>query len=406
MSTAGSRLAGDSRRPVRDRPTWMIVIQLSLLSAFTMGYGATLALLRDEQGTSRALAGLHPAAFSFAGILGALLAARLVRRSGRSTTIRYGMIGMAIGIALFTVPLGPAVTIPALAIAACCMTIALTGINAFLLRYQGEAGPAALTQANAVAAVTGFLAPLAIGAGAATFLGWRFGVWIVAIGMVIGEVVRSRMPNVFGAAPEAGTPASHGVPMTRQAWWTCGMLGLLTASEVSVSVWGADLLRDRAGFEPAAAAAGIGVVAAGMVVGRFLGSRLAETYAIDALLRLAILIAAVSLLLAWFMSDPVGILVCLFLVGLGLAVNWPLGVSRVVAASGGHVDRGASLATLSSGIACGVIPFAVGALGDRAGIHAAFLVIPAMLLLALGIIVWVPVRQQAQGSAVVDCARD
>lgn len=398
MTISANQADRDARRPVRDRPTWMIYIQLSLLSAFTMGYGATLALLRDEQGTSRALAGLHPAAFSFAGIFGALLAARLMRRRGRSTTIRYGLIGMAFGIALFTVPLGLGITVPALAITSCCMTIALTGINAFLLHHQGEAGPAALTQANAVAAVTGFLAPLAIGAGAATVLGWRFGLWVVAIGMVIGEVIRRRMPNAFGSAPQAGVLGARGPRMPRQVWWTCGMLGLLVASEVSVSVWGADLLRERAGFEPASAAAGIGVVAAGMVVGRFLGGRLAETYRIDALLRLAILIAATALVAAWFVTEPIVMLACLFFVGLGLSVNWPLGVSRVVAASGGRVDRGASLATLSSGIACGIIPFAIGALGDRLGIHPAFLCIPAMLLIALAILVGVPVRQSMPGS--------
>jgi fucose permease len=114
------------------------------------------------------------------------------------------------------------------------------------------------------------------------------------------------------------------------------------------------------------------------------------------LLRLAILIAATSLLAAWLVTDPIVMLACLFFVGLGLSVNWPLGVSRVVAASGGRVDRGASLATLSSGIACGIIPFAIGALGDRLGIHAAFLCIPAMLMLAFLVLVGVPVREPAQ----------
>ena len=128
-----------------------------------------------------------------------------------------------------------------------------------------------------------------------------------------------------------------------------------------------------------------------MVLGRFIGGRLAQTYSVDGLLRHAIIIAGVALLLAWLARTPALLLGCLFLVGLGISVNWPLGVARVVAASGGQANRGASLASVAGGIAGGTFPFLVGALADRVGIQAAFLTMPAVLVVALVILRAVPV---------------
>lgn len=381
-------------RPARDRATWIMYFQLSLLSFFIMGYGATIALLRDEQGTTRTIAGLHATAFSIVGILGSLLAPAIIDRWGRSQAIRYGLIGFGVGIAIYAIPAGLAVTLPGIALIACCSCVALIGVSAFLLDYQRGAGPAALTEANALAAFTGFLAPLIFGLGAATVLGWRVGLWVLIAGLIITEVIRSRMPDVFGGPRQVRQQASTAGPLTSRVWWSCLMLGLLMASEISVLTWGADLLRDRGGLGPAAAAAGVGTVSAGMVIGRFLGGRLAESRPIDAILRVAIVIAATGIVAALVASAPVAILLALLAVGLGFSVNWPLGVARVVAATGGQADRGTSLSSISGGLAGGTIPFMLGALSDQIGIQGALWIIPVMLAAALVILVAVPVRHQ------------
>ena len=51
---------------VRDRPTWIAYVQLAFWAWFLYAFGATQALLRDEQGTTRAIASLHGTAWPWA----------------------------------------------------------------------------------------------------------------------------------------------------------------------------------------------------------------------------------------------------------------------------------------------------------------------------------------------------
>lgn len=383
--------AASALRPTRDAPTWISYVEIALIAFFVMGYGSTLALLRDEQGTTRTVVGLHATVLAFAGVLAAALVPRMVDRWGRSRLIRMSMALLAVGVALYTVPAGLVATLPGVALVGMGFTSALVCLNAFLLDYQRGAGPAALTQANALAALAGLISPLVVGIGAATILGWRAGLWVLVIAIVVAEVIRACMGSVFGSVQPRSEVRESWRGMPPSFWWSCLMVGCLSAVEVGTFTWTADLLREQAGLAPAAAAAGLGAVSAGMVLGRFIGGRLAQTYSVDGLLRHAIIIAGVALLLAWLARTPALLLGCLFLVGLGISVNWPLGVARVVAASGGQANRGASLASVAGGIAGGTFPFLVGALADRVGIQAAFLTMPAVLVVALVILRAVPV---------------
>jgi len=59
----------------RDRLTWLTYLQLGCYGYFLYGFGPSLSLLRDEQGTSRAVAGLHGTALAVGSLCAALLAA-------------------------------------------------------------------------------------------------------------------------------------------------------------------------------------------------------------------------------------------------------------------------------------------------------------------------------------------
>jgi MFS family permease len=85
------------------------------------------------------------------------------------------------------------------------------------------------------------------------------------------------------------------------------------------------------------------------------------------------------------------ILVGLFIAGLGIAMQWPLGMARVARASDHQNDRAASFAAVAAGVAGGIAPFTLGALSDRVGIEMAFLVAPATLILALVLVTVSPV---------------
>jgi fucose permease len=268
-------------------------------------------------------------------------------------------------------------------------------VNAFLLDHQGAAGPATLTEANALSSVAGLLGPLAVGAGAATVLGWRAGLLVAGAGLILVEVWRGRRVGEFGRAGSAAHAEHRSQPLPRRIYWTFALIMCFLGTEFSMVYWSADLLRERAGFGPAAAAAALATVTGGMAVGRYTGSRLARTISGERLLRISVVIALVGFALTWAPTMGAVILVGMCVTGLGLGVQWPLGVSRAVGASGGMTDRAAALCSVFGSVAIASAPFMLGALSDRIGFHAAFLIVPLLLATALVILLLRPARVSA-----------
>ena len=385
------------RRPVLDRITWISYVQISLFAFFLYGFGATQALLRDEHGTSRTIASLHATVFAVANVVTGLLISRLIARWGRGRVIRFAIIGMSVGIAIYTAPFGLAASLLGTAIVAGAGVSLIATVNAFILDYQGPAGPAALTQANALAALFGFIVPLVIGITTALAVGWRAGLWVLIAALIASEVVRTRnerSPKVERMEfPTATHPVSaEKVQMPRPFWWSLTVVGLLLATEFTLTLWSADLLRERAGLGAAAAAASLAAVTGGMFIGRLYGSKLAQTWSVDRLLTASILIALAGFAVAWLSTTTWVILAALFVVGLGLSVQWPIGVSRAVASSGGLIDRASGLSSVAAGAAGGVAPFLLGAMSDTIGFHSAFLIVPVLLTVALILIIAKPVK--------------
>ncbi len=152
--------------------------------------------------------------------------------------------------------------------------------------------------------------------------------------------------------------------------------------EFCMTFWAADELRQRGGASPAAATAGVTAIVAGMFAGRLLGGRLALRVRPRPLLLAAVAVCLVGFGAFWFSTAPVPSLAGLAVVGLGIALQYPLGTVRAVAASGGRPDRAAGRLSVAAGLASGVAPFALGALADRTGTHTAFLLVPALLAAA------------------------
>ncbi|MCP4893146.1 MAG: MFS transporter, partial [Actinomycetales bacterium] len=94
---------------------------------------------------------------------------------------------------------------------------------------------------------------------------------------------------------------------------------------------------------------------------------------------------------AWTFTRAWMIVTALFVVGLGIAVHWPIGVSRAVASSGGRIDRASGLSSVAAGVAGGIAPFVLGVLSDQIGFHLAFLTVPVLLATALVLLVIRPV---------------
>ncbi|MFA7324411.1 MAG: MFS transporter, partial [Candidatus Nanopelagicales bacterium] len=212
-----------SARPRRDRPTWICYLQNGFFAWFIYAFGATQALLRDEQGTTRSIAALHGTFLATGSLVGSLLAGRALMHWGRGVVMRVGGIGAIIGIVIYTTPNGTfPVTLAGAFIAAMCGSFFVSALNAFVMDHQGEAGPSALIEANAVAAFLGLLAPLAIGVATATVLGWRAGVWVAVGALVIVEFARGRSLTQYRtAASELAHEQRDKMP--REVYWSLAL---------------------------------------------------------------------------------------------------------------------------------------------------------------------------------------
>lgn len=386
-------------RPIRDRQTLISYAQTGAWAWFIYSFGPTSALLRDEQGTAKAIAALHGTMLAIGGLIGGLIATALVRRWGRGAVIRATAFASAVGMALYAWPgadtwltlLGMFVT----GLMAGGLLIVL--VNAFIVEHQGPAGPASLTEANAIAAGAGLLSPLVVGIGAATVVTWRFGPWIPVIALFAIEFWRGRHTTAYdGRLPQTARGERPTLPAS--TWWALGALVCFMAAEFSLTLWSADLLRDRHALPAAVAAGALAAITGGMFVGRLFGARLARRRSTETIIRSSLVVALVGFAMTW--ASPVAwiAILGLFVTGLGIAALFPMGLARAMRASNGQNDRISALNAVWGSLGIAIFPFILGALADAIGIHLAFLVVPALFATAFLLVVLRPIAERVSGA--------
>jgi hypothetical protein len=75
-------------------------------------------------------------------------------------------------------------------------------------------------------------------------------------------------------------------------------------------------------------------------------------------------------------------------------------MARILRSCGGRTDRAAGAALAFGTAAIGAGPFVLGALAERMPIHEAFLIVPVLLCISLGIVIFRPVPEVVAESAV------
>ena len=358
-------------RPVRDRPTVIAYVQLGLLGWFVYAFGASLTLLRDDEGLTRTAASLLSVSLAAGGLLGSLSAAPFVRRWSRGLMLRIGSVLVAIG-SLVYIADGPLwLTAAGPFLGSLGASYCAVGVSAFLEARQGAAADAALAEANLTGSIAALIGTLAIGIGATTVLGWQAGLVLLAVIAIALEVIRGRdlTPFDVGTAMESRRDAPR---LPGLVWWAVLTLIFLTSVELTLLQWGPDLLRQRGGFEAGAASATIAAVVIGMILGRFAGSRLVERVSSELVFGGSILFAAAAFAYTWLVTGAVPLIIGLVLIGIGIGMHFPLGIGRAMRASLGQPDRAAGWTSAGIGVMSGVAPFALAALADAWGVHQAF----------------------------------
>lgn len=367
----------------RDRVTFLAYAQLGGWGFFLYGFSPLIPLLRDEQGTSAAVAGLHGTAMAVGGVLGGLLFTPLVRRLGRGRTTWLGLGGLAAAVTLLCLlrPFGATLTVALLG--ALGGTLVASGVAAVITERHGKVASAAISEAYAVSIAVGLLAPLATGFTARQWDNWRIGLVLILllIGLVavVAAVTGARLPDSDASARAQGASRRR---LPRPYWLAWLLLVVVGAIEACVAFWSASVLRTHAGVSAATATTLISAMVFGKLIGRVAGSAIAARVSTVSLVLSAFALSATGFVVFW--TSTVGWLAGagLLVIGLGNAMHFPLVLSLAMSAAPGAADRAAAVANYANSLAFAVAPVALGGLADLFGPHRAFLLLPALLAAA------------------------
>ncbi|GAA0830412.1 MFS transporter [Streptosporangium amethystogenes subsp. fukuiense] len=372
-------------RLIRDRATWLIYLQLGAFATYLYGLSTALPLLRIDQGISQAVAGLHGTSMALGGIITGLALPWLTRRIGRRAVTWTGLAGMSVGTLLVAAaPTTLPITLLGYGVASGMASLTLYSGMAALDDHHGPAGPAAISEANAVCVIVGIGVPFVVSAAAQSVFGWRAALLVPAaltalLALLMGRVwIPERKDAAAGTAPEAGSRFGWRFYLAGAVLFCC------VAMEFCFNLWAAKLFSDQTGLPAAVAATAVAAFTAGLAVGRLAGGRLALRIPPTALFIGALLVTAAGWAIFWLSEDPVFSYLGLAVSGLGVALHFPMALSRVLAVSGGRRDQASALASIFAGLAVGSGPFLLGALADGFGTQQAFLMVPVLIGLAVG----------------------
>lgn len=380
MSVAESPVASET--PFRrDRLTLTMYGHLAIYGYFLYSFGPVQPLLRDEQGTSRMVAALHGTALALGAIVAGLANTRLAHRFGAERCTWIGMSIAAIGIFDLILLRSLPFTLLGAVVTGTGGSIAMNGTTSvFHSHLPQKQAEKALTEGNSAAAFFGACGTTLVGLLVGSRFGWRGGLFVALIGMVVVRVFIYRKPSEI----HIPNPSGHSSGSLSRRFWI-GWICIVTAVgiEFASSFWAAALIRGRTGASASNSTITVMVLALCMGIGRYLGSRGLHRASLDRLLILFLILTGLGFSVFWTANSTPVAFMGLGLVGLGLSMQYPLAISRLIRLSDQRPDLALGRASLGAGIAIGFSPLLLGFLGDHIGIQKAYLLVPALVILGV-----------------------
>lgn len=317
------------------------------------------------------------------GLAMTTIAARLCSRFGSRLVTLVAAICM--GIALLALACVP--TLPLLILALVCFGVG-GGAMDISMNIQGTA----VEQGSGRSILNAFHACFSVGSLASALLGSALATFNVspvlhfltlALGTGLGMAWSARFlvpPEPVPVVCGEQMRQARAVPVSRPLI-LLGVIAFCALLSVgAIFDWSTVYLSGALHGAPGLAAAGFTIFLACMALGRGVGDRMASRLGKARILRSACLLAALGLtLVLLFPWTPVA-LPGLGLVGIGLAVPFPL----VVSAAGRLSKRGSALATVMTWGYCGMLagPPVIGFVAQRVGLRLALILVVLLCVLA------------------------
>ena len=376
----------------RDRFFWIVATQTAIVNFYLGGFGPAQSLLRADQGTSLTIAGLHGTAMGVASIAAGYANPHLAHRFGRTKSQWIGLGIFLVGLFLFVISPPVILTIPATLIAGFGTSMVINTMLSSMSHHYGKAAEVAIPQANGIASV-GFVTGTAlIGTIASLYPNfWRLGL-LLAIPVAVILVLVGREKEVEEHVPDESGPQSGKMsPKFWLAWF--GFVACIS-SEFATSFWSAALLKDRVGSTAAISTVAIVALGTGMGVGRWFGGLVLKNFKLDNQLLGLVALQFFGFMAFWLSHSMIISLICLFVIGLGISMQFALAAIRLVSFSDNRPDLAIGKSSLAAGIAIAGAPFLLGFLGDNFGISRAYIMVPVLIMIAFIIIKLTPSQSE------------
>jgi predicted MFS family arabinose efflux permease len=376
---------------VRTRRFWALAGQVAVINFFMGGFSPAQPLLREDQGTSLAIAGLHGTALGVAAIFAGLTNSYLAHRFGRDKLTWIGLSIFGAGAVVFVFSPPVEITLWAIFFAGFGISTVINNTMTSASDEFSRHAHIAVAQINALAIVGFISGTLVIGTIATNFRGqWRLGLLITLPLLLI--------LFIFGRQKDAGShePDEHGPQsgkLSRSYWLSWFGLFLSVSGEFATAFWSASLLSNRVGSTAALATLSLVSYGIGVCMGRWFAGRALGRFHADEQLLFALVFQFIAFGLFWSSHILPLSLVALFLVGIGVSVQFPLFSLRLIAFSDNRPDLAIGKSSLAAGVAIALAPLALGILGDNFGISRAYIMMPVLLIAAMAIVIITPSKK-------------
>lgn len=368
----------------RNAQFWLLALQVATVNFFTGGFGPSQALLREDQGTSLGVAGLHGTALGIAAIIAGGLNSKLVHRFGRANATWLGLAVFSLGIILFVFAPPVQLTLLATLITGFGISVVIANVNTVGSHAFAAQTHIAVAQINAVA-IAGFVTGnFIIGTTANIVRGqWRIGL-LITIPFILALFIKGRKFEPDSHIPDENGPQRG--TLSRGFWlsWTGFFISI--SAEFATTFWSASLISDRTNASAAISTLAVIAFGTGVGLGRWYAGRLLKRFHADEQLKFALILQFIAFALFWSSHSLLFCLATLFFVGLGISVQFPLFTLRMVAFSEGRPDLAMGKSSIAAGIAIASSPLLLGILGDNFGISRAYIMVPVLIALNLFVI--------------------
>ena len=372
----------------RDRFFWIVATQTAIVNFYLGGFGPAQSLLRADQGTSLTIAGLHGTAMGVASIAAGYANPHLAHKFGRAKSQWIGLSIFLLGLFLFVISPPVILTIPATLITGFGTSIVINTMLSSMSHHYGKAAEVAIPQANGIASV-GFVTGTAlIGTIASLYRDyWRLGL-LLALPVALILVLVGREKEVEDHVPDESGPQSG--KMSAKFWLAWFGFVACISSEFATSFWSAALLKDRVGSTAAISTVAVVALGTGMGIGRWFGGLLLKNFKLDTQLLALISLQFIGFGAFWLSHSMIISLISLFIIGLGISMQFALSAIRLVGFSDNRPDLAVGRSSLAAGIAIAGAPFLLGFLGDNFGISRAYIMVPVLIAIAFILIKLTP----------------